>query len=35
MKALIIVDLQNDFMPTGALPVPQGDQIISHINADG
>ena len=34
MKALIIVDLQNDFMPTGALPVPQGDQIISHINAE-
>lgn len=28
MKALILVDLQNDFMPGGALAVPQGDEII-------
>jgi len=33
MKALIIVDLQNDFMPGGALGVPNGDQIIPLINA--
>ena len=30
--ALIIVDLQNDFMPGGALPVDEGDQIIDDIN---
>lgn len=32
MKALIIVDLQNDFIPGGALPVPEGDTIIERIN---
>ncbi len=32
MKALIIVDLQNDFLPGGALPVPEGDQIVPVIN---
>jgi nicotinamidase/pyrazinamidase len=30
--ALIIVDIQNDFMPGGALPVEEGDQIIDSIN---
>jgi len=30
--ALIIVDLQNDFMPSGALPVEKGDQIVDDIN---
>mgnify|MGYP000678043633 CR=1 FL=1 len=30
--ALIIVDMQNDFMPQGALPVPEGDIIIPTIN---
>ena len=30
--ALIIVDMQNDFMPGGALPVDEGDQIIDSIN---
>ena len=30
--ALIIVDMQNDFMPEGALPVEEGDQIIDDIN---
>jgi len=30
--ALIIVDIQNDFMPGGALPVEDGDQILSGIN---
>jgi nicotinamidase/pyrazinamidase len=32
MHALILVDLQNDFCPGGALPVPQGDAIIPLIN---
>jgi nicotinamidase/pyrazinamidase len=32
MKALFIVDLQNDFLPGGALPAPQGDKIIPEIN---
>lgn len=32
MKTLIIVDAQNDFMPGGALAVPEGDKIISVIN---
>ena len=30
--ALIIVDMQNDFMPGGALSVDEGDQIIDSIN---
>jgi nicotinamidase/pyrazinamidase len=33
MKALILVDLQNDFLPTGALPVPEGDAVIPVANA--
>ncbi len=32
MKALIIVDVQNDFLPGGALPVPRGDEIIPVVN---
>lgn len=32
MKALIIVDLQNDFLPGGALAVNDGDKIIQRIN---
>ena len=32
MKALIIVDLQNDFLPGGALPVPHGDEVIPIAN---
>src|SRR5215831_2449816 len=28
MKALILVDLQNDFLPGGALAVSQGDEVI-------
>lgn len=32
MKALIIVDVQNDFLPGGALAVKDGDQIIPIIN---
>ena len=30
--ALIVVDLQNDFCPGGALPVPQGDQVVGVLN---
>jgi len=30
--ALIIIDVQNDFCPGGALEVPQGDQVVSAIN---
>ena len=29
---LIIVDLQNDFLPGGALPVPHGDEVIPLAN---
>jgi len=32
MKALLIVDIQNDFCPGGALEVPEGDTIIPVIN---
>jgi nicotinamidase/pyrazinamidase len=32
MSALIIVDLQNDFLPGGALPVPHGDEVIPLAN---
>lgn len=31
MKALLLVDLQNDFMPGGALAVPKGDEIIPLV----
>lgn len=33
MKALLVVDLQNDFLPGGALAVGEGDTIIPHINS--
>lgn len=32
MKALIIVDVQNDFLPGGALEVPDGDTVIPVLN---
>ncbi len=32
MKALILVDIQNDFVPGGALPVPRGDEILPVVN---
>lgn len=32
-RALILVDLQNDFLPGGALPVPEGGQVIPLANA--
>ncbi len=31
-RALILVDLQNDFLPGGALTVPEGDQVIPVAN---
>ena len=31
--ALLLVDVQNDFFPGGALPVPDGDAIIPVVNA--
>lgn len=30
--ALIIVDVQNDFLPGGALAVPQGNEVVSTLN---
>lgn len=32
MKALIVVDVQNDFCAGGALPVPEGDRVVEVIN---
>jgi len=32
MKALILVDIQNDFLPGGALAVPRGDEVIPIAN---
>ena len=32
MKTLLLVDIQNDFVPGGALPVPEGDAIIPVVN---
>ncbi|WBL22488.1 bifunctional nicotinamidase/pyrazinamidase [Zunongwangia sp. HRR-M8] len=32
MKALVLIDVQNDFMPGGALAVPGGDEIVPIIN---
>jgi len=31
-QALLVVDLQNDFCPGGALAVPQGDRVIPVLN---
>ena len=33
MRALLAVDIQNDFMPLGALPVPDGDAVVPVANA--
>ena len=30
--ALLIVDVQNDFCPGGALPVPEGDRVVPVLN---
>ena len=32
MRALIVVDVQNDFCPGGALAVPEGDAVVEPIN---
>src|SRR5699024_981278 len=32
MNALLIVDVQNDFCPGGALGVPEGDKIVPIVN---
>lgn len=31
-RALIVVDVQHDFMPTGRLPVPDGDAVVEVAN---
>ena len=33
MRALLLIDLQNDFMPFGSLPVPRGDEVVRVANA--
>jgi len=32
MNALLLIDIQNDFLPTGALPVPEGDRVVPVAN---
>ena len=32
-EALIVIDIQNDFCPGGALAVNEGDQIVAGVNA--
>ncbi len=32
MHALLVIDIQNDFCPGGALAVPEGDQIVAPVN---
>ena len=32
MQALIVIDVQNDFCPRGALAVPEGDTIVQGVN---
>ena len=32
MNALLVVDIQNDFLPGGALAVPDGDKVIPIAN---
>ena len=31
--ALLIIDVQNDFCPGGALPIPAGDRVVPVLNA--
>ena len=31
-SALLIIDVQNDFCPGGALPVPEGDRVVPVLN---
>ncbi len=32
MHGLLVIDIQNDFCPGGALAVPEGDQIVASVN---
>ena len=32
MKALILIDIQNDFLPGGSLAVPGGDEVVPVAN---
>lgn len=32
MKVLVLVDIQNDFCPGGALAVPEGDHVVPLAN---
>ena len=32
MNALVLVDIQNDFVPGGTLAVPDGDRIVAVVN---
>jgi nicotinamidase/pyrazinamidase len=32
MKALLLIDIQNDFLPGGSLAVPQGDDVVHAAN---
>lgn len=32
MKTLLLIDIQNDFLPGGSLAIPQGDKIIPIVN---
>jgi nicotinamidase/pyrazinamidase len=32
MKALLLIDIQNDFLPGGALAVPNGDEVVPVAN---
>ena len=32
MECLLLIDLQNDFMPGGALAVPEGDEVVEVAN---
>jgi len=33
MRALLLIDIQNDFMPFGSLPVADGDAVVAVANA--
>ena len=33
MRTLLLIDVQNDFMPFGALPVARGDEVVPVANA--
>jgi len=33
MRALLLIDIQNDFLPAGALAVPNGDAVVPVANA--